>query len=99
MNDSWPVPKTAHCYCRDRRCTMAQDCTWRVHANNFHEVAEPFDIANFYLSNLNVRSGPYLLNDNRPDLYDAFESRWCDYCRKKGQTEASASLLEAPLCT
>ena len=74
---------------------MAQDGSWRVRANNFREVAEPFDIANFYLSNLNACSGPYLLHNNRPDVYVAFESSWCDYLKKRGELEASAALLDS----
>jgi len=60
---------------------LAQAGKWRRRANNFREQAEPFDIANYYLSGLNVRSGPYL--HRRPGVYAVFEQKWRDYCREE----------------
>ena len=70
--------------------TLAQASVWRLRANNFREQAEPFDIANFYLSRLNVRSGPYLYN--RPGVYAAFEEEW----RKHSIEQQSLGAKRAP---
>ena len=87
--------------------TLAQADKWRLRANNFREQAEPFDIANYYLSGLNVRSGPYL--HRRPGVYAVFEQKWRDDCREEqlrgdtgvpqGQRGQSAQHMAVPAST
>lgn len=43
---------------------------WAKRANNFREVVEPFDIANYYRAGLHTDSGPYL--PSRPKVFKRF---------------------------
>jgi Enhanced disease susceptibility 1 protein EP domain len=55
---------------------------WLYRANNFREVAEPFDIANYYRLELDRASGHYL-EGNRPSTYDKLERMWRQDCERR----------------
>jgi Enhanced disease susceptibility 1 protein EP domain len=49
-------------------------------ANNFRELVEPFDIANYYRLELDRRSGHYLSGNNRVETYVRLEGMWRQHC-------------------
>jgi Enhanced disease susceptibility 1 protein EP domain len=52
---------------------------WVNRANNFRELVEPFDIANYYRLELDRSSGHYLDGDNRVDIYGRLEHMWLQH--------------------
>jgi Enhanced disease susceptibility 1 protein EP domain len=59
------------------------DSRWFERANNFRELVEPFDIANYYRLELDRRSGHYLSDDNRVDTYIRLEDMWRQHHRAR----------------
>ena len=49
-------------------------------ANNFRELVEPFDIANYYRLELDRYSGDYLHDNNRVEIYRRLEDMWRQHC-------------------
>lgn len=54
---------------------------WAYRANNFRELVEPFDIANYYRLELDLSSGDYLHNNNRVEMYQRLEDMWRQHCQ------------------
>ena len=56
---------------------------WVYRANNFRELVEPFDIANYYRLELDRASGHYLEFNNRVEVYRRIEEMWRQHCRSQ----------------
>jgi Enhanced disease susceptibility 1 protein EP domain len=63
---------------------------WLERANNFRELVEPFDIANYYRLELDRRSGHYLIDNNRVDMYVRLEKMWRQHLRKRTSRPATS---------
>jgi Enhanced disease susceptibility 1 protein EP domain len=59
------------------------DDLWLERANNFRELVEPFDIANYYRLGLDRQSGHYLSDNNRVDMYVRLEKMWRQHLRSR----------------
>jgi Enhanced disease susceptibility 1 protein EP domain len=54
---------------------------WLESANNFRQLVEPFDIANYYRMGLDRGSGHYLSGRNRPDIYTQLQDVWLPHLK------------------
>ena len=62
--------------------------TWVNRANNFRELTEPFDIANYYRLELDRESGHYL-HGGRGATYVKLENMWRQHCRARKPPSAT----------
>lgn len=54
---------------------------WLYRANNFRELVEPFDIANYYRLEMDRSSGHYVRDNNRVEIYGRLEDMWRQHCK------------------
>lgn len=65
------------------------DSRWLERSNNFRELTEPFDIANYYRMGLDRGSGHYLSGRNRPDIYAQLQDVWLAHLRGRNPLPAT----------
>ena len=79
---------------RDGHITFAFS-RWVYRANNFRELVEPFDIANYYRLELDRGSGHYLHGSNRPGTFKRLEEMWQQYNRTSATYKCSLAWADA----
>ena len=72
-----------------------RDDRWAHRANEFRELVEPFDIANYYRLDLDRYSGHYAPGSNRPTTYARLDAMWREYCATNLDRNYNSSLAWA----